>query len=55
MAEPGWIRHSGILLLTGLVLTGCSQRESIPLAEENAAADQHLPLRLHPIKVEFLL
>jgi hypothetical protein len=33
----------GILLLTGLALIGCSQRESIPLAEENAAPDQHLP------------
>jgi hypothetical protein len=33
----------GTLLLTGLALIGCSQRQSIPLAEENAAADQHLP------------
>lgn len=30
-----------VVLLAGLILAGCSQRE--PLAEESAAADQHLP------------
>jgi hypothetical protein len=33
----------GVLLLTGLALIGCSQRATMPLAEENAVADQHLP------------
>ena len=31
------------VLLMGLILAGCSRRESLPGIEENAAADQHLP------------
>jgi hypothetical protein len=37
---------SGVLimvLLAGLILTGCSQRENLPLAVENVTTDQHLP------------
>jgi hypothetical protein len=32
-----------VVLALGLTLAGCSQRESLPLAEENTSADQHLP------------
>ena len=32
-----------VVLLMGLILAGCSQRASMPVAEENASADQHLP------------
>lgn len=31
------------VLLMGLTLAGCAQRESLPVAEENVTADQHLP------------
>lgn len=31
------------VLLMGLALAGCSRRESLPTAEENTTADQHLP------------
>jgi hypothetical protein len=31
------------VLLLGLILTGCSRRESLPEIEETVAADQHLP------------
>jgi hypothetical protein len=31
------------VLLTGLILAGCSKRESVSLAEDSASADQHLP------------
>jgi hypothetical protein len=31
------------ILLIGLTLAGCSQREGLPTAEDNATADQHLP------------
>ena len=37
---------SGVLimvLLAGLTLAGCSQRENLPLAVENVTTDQHLP------------
>jgi hypothetical protein len=32
-----------IALMLGLILAGCSRREGLPLAEESASADQHLP------------
>jgi hypothetical protein len=39
-----WRRTAGLALaLTLLILTACSQRESLPLAVENVSADQHLP------------
>ena len=31
------------ILLIGLTLAGCSQREGLPTADDNATADQHLP------------
>jgi hypothetical protein len=31
------------LLLVGLTLAGCSQHESVPISEEAASSDQHLP------------
>ena len=31
------------VLLMGLILAGCSKRESMSLAEDSASADQHLP------------
>jgi hypothetical protein len=37
---------SGVLIvvvLAGLALSGCSQRENLPLAVENVTTDQHLP------------
>lgn len=38
-------RHAAAfsVLLLGLTLAACSQRESLPAAEENTTADQHLP------------
>jgi hypothetical protein len=32
-----------VVLMTGLILAGCSQRDGMPVAEESASADQHLP------------
>ena len=32
-----------IVVLMSLALTGCSQHESIPISEQTASADQHLP------------
>jgi hypothetical protein len=38
-------RHAAVFsaLLMGLILAGCSRRETLPGIEENATADQHLP------------
>jgi hypothetical protein len=32
-----------IVLVMGLILAGCSRRDALPLVEESASADQHLP------------
>jgi hypothetical protein len=39
----GWKAAVFSVLLMGLILAGCSRRESLPGIEENAATDQHLP------------
>src|SRR5258708_28061817 len=32
-----------IVQIMGLILAGCSRRDTLPLVEESASADQHLP------------
>ena len=32
-----------VVLVMGLILAGCSRRDTLPLVEESASADQHLP------------
>jgi hypothetical protein len=44
MSKGNWRKAAGFsVLLLGLILTGCSQRESLPTSEESVSADQHLP------------
>jgi hypothetical protein len=44
LSNGNWRNAAGFaVLLMGLTLTGCSQRERMPLVEKNASADQHLP------------
>lgn len=44
LLKGNWRNGAGLgVLLMGLILAGCSQRESPPLGEENVTADQHLP------------
>jgi hypothetical protein len=44
LSDGSW-RHAAVfsVLLSGLILAGCSRRETLPGIEENATADQHLP------------
>ncbi len=34
-----------VLMIGGVILLGCWQREALPTAEDNATADQHLPFQ----------
>jgi len=44
LSSGNWRNAAGFsVLLMGLILAGCSRRESLPGIEENTAADQHLP------------